>query len=281
MSNIPKPDIELLFPASPSTNAGIQSKPISQPAMRIRLSPKDKTIEISRFAPSSFGASGNGEWTKKIISYAENDDGTLRLNRSQLSTEEKEGLKHLRECRMASEGMQRRLTSQGKQKESPDSTSTVTLSASTKPLNRRTTSSTAQYLSGLKISPRPEKLSPSLKQPPHSATKPTTGDPDLLRAIRSVGIQINNGSSNAPATPSLSSETQYHPPPDTFESEIETRFMPSVGWCMRYQSTARRSGHMYRVMFLDGACLEVDVQRSEATLTLQDGTNRSAHCPIQ
>jgi polo-like kinase 4 len=43
--------------------------------------------------------------------------------------------------------------------------------------------------------------------------------------------------------------------------KIQTRFIPSVGWCIRFGSD-KKSGTGgsggYRVMFLDGVALEID-----------------------
>ncbi|KAF7291587.1 Protein kinase domain-containing protein [Mycena chlorophos] len=51
----------------------------------------------------------------------------------------------------------------------------------------------------------------------------------------------------------------------------QTRFIPSVGWCIRQGSRVTQGGR-YKIMFVDGAVLEIDVDEEWAELTEQDGT---------
>lgn len=101
MSNGPDADIELhLLPPSGTLSS------LGEPTMRVRLSPKDKTIEISRFtpaiakAPATAGGerqSKTGEWSKKVLSLPSKTSGVLKVEG--LTEEEEEALQHLEECR--------------------------------------------------------------------------------------------------------------------------------------------------------------------------------------
>jgi len=49
-------------------------------------------------------------------------------------------------------------------------------------------------------------------------------------------------------------------------SRLQTRFMPGVGWCVR------SGGARYRIMFTDGASLEVDVDEERVEMVEPDGS---------
>jgi polo-like kinase 4 len=48
------------------------------------------------------------------------------------------------------------------------------------------------------------------------------------------------------------------PPVDTSTTRSQTRFIPALGWCIHYGSKASQGGS-YRIMFLDGVTLDVNV----------------------
>lgn len=58
---------------------------------------------------------------------------------------------------------------------------------------------------------------------------------------------------------------------------LQTRFIPDVGWCVRYEpipsgsGTSAAGGGRYRIMFLDGVELEVDVDREKIEFVAPDG----------
>ena len=60
---------------------------------------------------------------------------------------------------------------------------------------------------------------------------------------------------------------------------FETRFIPSVGWCVRYAGTSGGAGR-YRMMFFDGKTLEVDVDEEcvEMMDSVRDEIVRLVHC---
>ncbi|KAK0464581.1 uncharacterized protein EV420DRAFT_1517028 [Desarmillaria tabescens] len=53
-------------------------------------------------------------------------------------------------------------------------------------------------------------------------------------------------------------------------SGSEARFIPSVGWCVRQGSRVSQGGH-YKIMFIDGAALDVDVDEEWAELCDKSG----------
>ena len=59
-------------------------------------------------------------------------------------------------------------------------------------------------------------------------------------------------------------------------SRLQTRFMPGVGWCVRSGSAC------YRIMFVDGIALEVDVDEERVEMVEHDGSVvRSGSCSIR
>lgn len=52
-------------------------------------------------------------------------------------------------------------------------------------------------------------------------------------------------------------------PLGALQAGIQTRFIPSVGWCMRYGNVVSQGGR-YRIMFLDGVTLDIDVDEEFA-----------------
>ncbi|KAL0060187.1 hypothetical protein AAF712_013034 [Marasmius tenuissimus] len=51
---------------------------------------------------------------------------------------------------------------------------------------------------------------------------------------------------------------------------VQSRFIPGVGWCIRHNSRVSQGGR-YKIMFLDGAVLDVDADEEWAELVGRDG----------
>lgn len=91
-------------------------------------------------------------------------------------------------------------------------------------------------------------------------------DNDRPRELESVGLTRKLGYSLTPMTsmPSVGWNKDYRgfpfEPPSLIRQlgNFETRFIPSVGWCVRYVGPSGGAGR-YRMMFFDGKTLEVDV----------------------
>lgn len=89
---------------------------------------------------------------------------------------------------------------------------------------------------------------------------------DSPRESESIGLARKLGHSLTPRTsiPSMGwnddgNRFPFEPPSLTRQpGNFETRFIPSVGWCVRYSGQSGGAGR-YRMMFFDGKTLEVDV----------------------
>jgi len=129
--------------------------------------------------------------------------------------------------------------------------------------NIRPTSSIVKALSTVSITPRPTKLGiatsrthGACKRPPQ-VSDVSTETQGLQHSVQSTGIQD---------TPQWSREEL----PAEEYSTIQTRFIASVGWCIRYGSRVSQGGR-YRILFLDGVVLDIDVDEGWVEFTSQEG----------
>ncbi|KAF9267914.1 hypothetical protein L218DRAFT_955091 [Marasmius fiardii PR-910] len=65
---------------------------------------------------------------------------------------------------------------------------------------------------------------------------------------------------------------------------VQSKFLPSIGWCIRHNSRVSQGGR-YKIMFLDGAVLDVDVDEEWAELCVPragaEGLKGGGRCPIR
>jgi polo-like kinase 4 len=60
----------------------------------------------------------------------------------------------------------------------------------------------------------------------------------------------------------------------------QTKYIPSVGWCIRQGSRVSQGGR-YKIMFFDGATLEIDVDEDWVELTSPSGETTRYACKWQ
>lgn len=109
------------------------------------------------------------------------------------------------------------------------------------------------------------------------------GEPESIDLTQKFGIPQHPTTSTASA-PSLGWNKDprgfpFEPPSLTREpGGFETRFIPSVGWCVRYAGPSGGAGR-YRMMFFDGKTLEVDVDEECVELmdSIRDEVVRFVH----
>ncbi|KAF9013493.1 kinase-like domain-containing protein [Cyathus striatus] len=103
---------------------------------------------------------------------------------------------------------------------------------------------------------------------------------DSFRNNKSIPVTKASGSiSQVGGTASVITE-RYSSTPCTTSilSPIQTRFLPSVGWCVRYSTYETPHSERYQILFLDGVILEVDVDQEMVEYTAIDGKKES--CPV-
>jgi hypothetical protein len=258
MTNFPDADIEAVF-YPPEGCSGVQlseggepsgktngSSPLRGVAMRIRVVQSRQLVEISRQVlvpgrgrdcitkPSSKDSDlreKEGEWKKVVLVVP---GGNIdAIDRTSLDEYERDGLERtevfLTVCRAVESG----LVEAGELLNGdipciPNPLPTIPV--------RRTVD---QHDNNILREPESIDLTQKLGRPQHSATPKSS--------MASIGQ--NKDSYGPPFEPSSLIQQ-----PGGFE----TRFIPSVGWCVRYTGPSGGAGR-YRMMFFDGKTLEVDV----------------------
>lgn len=310
MSNEPCADIEVLFdstapyPDSLDRHSAGRSEGNRTAGMRIRLSRKGHILEISTFVSAASGSTG--EWKKKILAWISSPSGLSPQDLASLTAQEKEGLDTLAEFvrvaeafealgpplhdfprnerpsgsmdssgnldnlagRLASlESILDRPLRQKKpcilpsnlhQQQTDDSTSDTSTGATAA---TESPQALPRSFSDVSVTPRPKLSPPHLRFTNETARRAssTVVDPPVSsNHLRSAHDHPQSAISITPEWQSTSVSGMT----------VQTRFIPSVGWCIRYGTSA---GGRYRIMFLDGVTLEVDVDEEMIKFTSQDG----------
>ena len=292
MSNGPNADIEILYlsPLSPRLNTQRQHKQTKlnnekgKAILRILFSRQRKVIEVVQFDASS--ATGGGEWTKRVF-HGVDVDSSFKFNNVILrvpSLLQRDVGKDLQEFVFKCKSIECVLDSTFSSDITICDLEPVGVSAaigeqhsskSTSSLGSRppgVTALTTKYSGPLHTdsSTRGSWTTDTSKVLKESSvqSKPTSIDSRKWHSLRTESI--------GPSTPK-ERHSRAMPSFKSFSKELmeigphpQTRFMPSVGWCIRYGSKMSHSGR-YQIMFIDGVCLNVDVDREEVEFTNTSG----------
>lgn len=273
MANAPQGDIELLFGAPtmvPRKAAEAQHRVQKQASMRIRFSRKLQSIEISRCI---YGLRGE-EWTKKSISSTVYPPYIGENDRPLLEEAEDTAIHHLsffvQTCEAAEEVIVTNdmSTSGSNVPTNADPVPTQTEAETHQPNKDLSIPTIPHSLSSINITPRPKLSTGSTAR----LVRGNRGTDDML----SRGHPYDSCADLKSVQPQLddinpSSATWF----EDFEltngnDGIQTRYIPSVGWCMRYSSSVSQCGR-YRIMFLDGVALDIDVDEDWIEMKSQSG----------
>lgn len=120
------------------------------------------------------------------------------------------------------------------------------------------TTASTRALGSIEVAPRPLKLSTGLKSRPRSVSSGSRVPTSYGNSA--VSVTPSSGLPRSCTMPTMSSnglptraENGARPP---VANHLETRFLPSVGWCTRSVSIDSQS---HKIMFQDGAVLQVDL----------------------
>lgn len=228
MANAPDADIELLFyrfhhdPSKTSEMRIGVPQGTQDTRMRIKLLRKRNLVEISRKAFLNTTTDGDqaGEWMKKVIIAPSGN--FAEVDRRTLDEEEIFGLKRALDFLSLSDIIERH------------------------PIPSRTPGNFSAGHGSELFQPLPD----SAAQPCDFLTKSLTGASGNLSSPR-LTSQLSRFSflKRAIEQDSGSLSANYE--------GFDTRFIPSVGWCVRYGFSG--GAGRYKMMFFDGAILEVDV----------------------
>ncbi|KAJ7644083.1 kinase-like domain-containing protein [Roridomyces roridus] len=238
MANSPPADIELLFGSADG------------PRMRIRLSRQSGSWEIAKHTS---GARGE-EWTKKVLRTIDEPPFISLADWDALEAIEQENVVHvvgfLRSCDAL------------EQLECQDHSISFPYSKRRRHTPLPTSVSSTQSLSTFNFLPRPPKL----------AVSQIDVDPLLDKA--SVEGQHLSVLGKTVVLPTWCKDDLDF----TAANQLapQTKFIPSVGWCIRHGSRVSQGGR-YKIMFFDGTVLEIDVDEDWAELTPQSGETTRCH----
>ncbi|EGN94254.1 hypothetical protein SERLA73DRAFT_77679 [Serpula lacrymans var. lacrymans S7.3] len=309
MSNGPIGDIELVYKTQVPPNSKHESrngtsknrkKVISMPYMRIRLSRQYQTLEIASYSSGSHpDTMQEGEWTKKTFTYREGGTIMSDVDRASLGAKEREGINMLMEFLHVCLGLET-MTKKGspvreipavraglskigtrdteddgplRKFHVPDSKHKIpkngkeNYSYGVKPNSSTSTSTMGKALASISLAPRPAKLSSGTLSCPSVPSQTLHQDRgDFATSQHTASSGSTKAHSNIPS--SMQEEPKLT---NTYPAGIiQTRFIPLVGWCIRYGSRVSQGGR-YRVMFIDGAVMDVDADEEHIEFTSQTG----------
>ncbi|KAJ7505378.1 kinase-like domain-containing protein [Mycena galericulata] len=257
MANAPPADIELFF--GPSSLHDRKKATAEAPRIRIRLTRQTRSLEIAKH---SFGKHGE-EWTKKVLQTTDEYPHISAADWEALEATEQDSMVHLarfwRTCEVF-EQLERNdnqalfpYGSSGASK--PRSPILSGTSDSPNTVNRAVPASfsSTQTLSMVNVAPRPPKLpfTPAVAQR-------TNADASATGSIQGQHLSVTGKTALLPTWCRDDFELTDHRVPQT------TKFLSSAGWCIRH-------GGRYKIMFFDGAVLEIDVDEDWAEFTSQSG----------
>lgn len=278
MANAAPGDVELLVGPGRFTSAAVAStspmrsdpvdNPLDAPRIRLRLSRQCGSLEIARLIS---GARGE-EWTKKVL---KTNDELLHISTTDWETlerTEQDSIVHLasfwRICE-ALEDMEREdpatkypFNSLSASKSRSRTLPVIDL-LNTQPRPAPASFSSTQTMSLVNVAPRPSKL---------AFASTTTRKPSSFSSITdmaSIEGQHLSVTGKTAIMPTWCREDLELSRTDDHRAP-QTKFIPSVGWCMRHESRVSQGGR-YKIMFFDGAVLEIDVDEDWAELTTQMG----------
>lgn len=283
MSNVPEADIEILHPCSPPlvhqkgrriADSAVKEESFA-PKMRIRYSRHHHSVEIARFL-STMGPQSMGEWTKKVFNAVDGRTGIREADRTALDDTERAGMKDLEQFVRICEAVERlsektlspkpTIKTPNKQDKS-DGVLGSGLPPDRGNISAVTNSATTSHTKGplaFTVAPRPIKLSSILSR---SNGRHSTRERESFKCDSTLQQQMSGQAGIL---------DRAHWSHDEYSDElnhtagIQSRFLPSVGWCIRYGSRVSQGGR-YRIMFLDGVTLDIDADDEYVEFTSRSG----------
>ncbi|KAF9468586.1 kinase-like domain-containing protein [Collybia nuda] len=261
MANSPQGDIEVLFGGNliPGTGKGKDhDKGNKGPFMRIRLSRQGQAIELAQYLSGVRGE----EWTKTSLPAAKEPPYVAKNDWSSLNEAEQEAMNHLAYFVRKCEALELLDLAEDANTTTTDHTFTALetpVASHLRPTVRLCPDpKISSTLSSFNLTPRP-KLSTI-------ATSRLVADSrgnDTIRRMKQTrvgstdSLEINFRKRLDGIELPTAWLTSDHDMMDR-DQGIQTRFISSTGWCIRYPSSVSQGGR-YRIMFLDGVALEIDV----------------------
>lgn len=275
MANDAPGEIELLL-GSASANGRKQGAG-ETPRIRIRLSRRTGTLEIAKHMSGTRGE----EWTKKILKTVHEHPCISNEDWEKLEVTEQDSMVHLTRFRRTCEVLEQL---EREEKDRPDADSYGSSGAS-KSRSRSLPENDSPDVPA-RIVPASFSSTPTL---PLINVAPRPLNKPFLPLARKDhrGPSISDIASIEGQHPSVIGKTGILPTwclsDDGFDLPAEqrvaqTKYIPSVGWCIR-QSSCVSQGGRYKIMFFDGATLEIDVDEDWAELISPLG--KTTRCVVE
>ncbi|KAG6900177.1 hypothetical protein C0993_001889 [Termitomyces sp. T159_Od127] len=255
MANSPQADIELLISSSAASNK-IQA---DGHVLRIRFSRHNQSLEIARHVSDSQGE----EWTKKTVASMPQSPYISSEEWKILKQDEADALHQLTLFVKISDVFEE-LTDKIHSPSGSDAASLDNkkdIADYYKPVQHspatHITTTLTNSISSLNLLPRPSKISTLARPTPEHTYNNTTS---------SQGHEVEGVCSDT----KISWRENANMTVGSSGRELQTRFIPSIGWCIRYASNISQGGR-YRIMFLDGVALDIDVDEDWVEFKSQFG----------
>jgi polo-like kinase 4 len=255
--------------------------------MRLRLSRQAGSLEIARHVS---GARGE-EWTKKVLKTIDEHPHISAADWDDLDATERDGMAHLarfwRTCEVLEQLEARQddpVSHPHPHSHKPSSKHRISriptqtddspnAPTTTRALPASFSSTQTLPLMNVALAPRPPKL-PFLPVPVSRKTAQPQREPSpSLLDIASIEGQYPSVTGKTGILPTWCREDGNDvdlTTPDHHFIRSQTKYIPSVGWCIRQSSRVSQGGR-YKIMFFDGATLEIDVDEDWAELTSPGG----------
>ncbi|ESK94020.1 serine threonine protein kinase [Moniliophthora roreri MCA 2997] len=262
MANGPPGDIELMFMKESFTDTDLLSVPSSakhkheQPVRRLQYSRQDGTLEIASYIS---GPRGN-EWETKTHHLLTQQD--LSSNLPKLDCKEELSVSRLRSFLRIVELLESTETDFRPPKSHSSSHNelpSTSIPFSTSAPNLGSSRTIGRSLSTIDLAPRPPKFSTSISKT------------EMWSLGKQNSLATNTNLKATDTTPTWCKDDSLAIRLNT--SGVQSKFIPSVGWCIRHGSRVSQGGR-YKVMFLDGAVLDVDVDEEWVEFDFQDGLKK-------
>ncbi|KAJ6508874.1 kinase-like domain-containing protein [Mycena sanguinolenta] len=273
MANAPQGDIELLVSGSGSSDKA---------RMRIRLSRQTGLLEIAKHVSNAQGE----EWTKKVLKASAGDPHLCAKDWDALDKAERESMAQLARFWRTCEALERVEVEEDQREEDredhPASTLKPSLSGASRSQTSKTHTNTALPASfsstrtlplmNVALPPRPPKFFAAASRKPARQRALSPSRPSIIDVTdASIQAEYPSVKGKTGILPTwCRDDTDYDNLELTTAKPSQTKYIPTVGWCIRQGSRVSQGGR-YKIMFFDGATLEIDVDEDWAELTSPGG----------
>lgn len=256
MANGPIPDIELLFEPGAPAEFELLDKNLNASSLRIRLSRQHRSLE---FAQHVIGDRGP-EWTKQLVPCLEVHPFMSESIWMNLEEAKRKAVLQMSDFLRLCETLEAATDDWTARTATVDNLADDNVEKLSDDLKGRDRTRSTSSISSFQIPPRPPKLSTGPRKNAWSPQGKVLDEGDgqnLVGTSPSASLDIH-GRLDIELT-SGGNAVSNGLVPQT--GPLEARFLSSVGWCTRYGSGQSPQGEKYKVLFLNGSILDIDLDK--------------------